>query len=701
MPTADTRVPVLARVLIILGAILAALGLLAGHLNRHVLDGPTFADHVDEIRRDDDVAAELGTAISDQLVRQNPNLVAIRPLVESVATRVAGGDLLSGPTRTAVEATHRILTEGESDSIALRLADAGAAVTGALAVVAPERAPVSTDVSVTLASIGDQAFADTTIAIARAVGVLAWLLPVLAVICFAVAIALSRPRWRAAGSVGRSLTWAAAVLGAVLVIGGFIVRRLDTDTLGGAVAQASWGIMVRPLWWGVALLAVFGLAVTMASDSDAPAAIAARAAGIRRAVLRPQGALGVVVRAVVAVIVGIAAIADPLGLLEPLIVAAGVIALLFAVTEFGRVAAASRPARAAQADPERARRRPATIAVAALAGLVIVAGVVWLARPGRDVDAVETATGATGTVCNGHAELCDRRFDEVAYVASHNAMSVATEPGWFLAEQADSIPVQLDQGVRALLVDVWSGIPAGTVVRTAPGSYDEALAIAEEELGPEVVAAAQRIADSVAGAATGTEARFMCHGLCETGSTPFLETLVQLRGWMAANPDDVVTLFIEDHVDAALIAADVEAAGLLDMVYQPVAGEPWPTLGEMTQAGKRLVVMLEEGDGGEAAPWLVNGFQLTQDTPYTFPTVESFNCDANRGPDDAPLLLLNHWLSGFRSLVTDAQLVNTTDVLLPRAEQCAGERQLPNFVAVNYVAIGDVFEVVDTLNGVA
>ena len=145
-----------------------------------MLDGPTFADHVDEIRRDDAVAAELGTAISDQLVRQNPNLVAIRPLVESVATRVAGGDLLSGPTRTAVEATHRVLTEGDADSIALRLADAGAVVTGALAVVAPERAPVSTDVSVTLASIGDQAFADTTIAIARAVGVLAWLLPVLA-----------------------------------------------------------------------------------------------------------------------------------------------------------------------------------------------------------------------------------------------------------------------------------------------------------------------------------------------------------------------------------------------------------------------------------------------------------------------------------------------------------------------------------------
>ena len=91
--------PLVIRILIVLGAVLAALGLIAGHVNRELLDGPTFASHVDEIRRDDDVAAALGTAISDPLILANPDLVAIRPLVESVATQVAGGDLLSGPTR--------------------------------------------------------------------------------------------------------------------------------------------------------------------------------------------------------------------------------------------------------------------------------------------------------------------------------------------------------------------------------------------------------------------------------------------------------------------------------------------------------------------------------------------------------------------------------------------------------------------------
>ena len=696
------RSPIIVRILVILGAVVAALGLLAGHVNREVLDGPTFADNVDDIRRDDAVAAELGTAISDQLVRQNPNLVAIRPLVELVASRAAGGDILSGPTRAAAEATHRLLTEGDADSIALRLADVGAVVTGALAVVVPERAPVSSDVSVTLASIGDQAFAETTIAVARAVGVLAWLLPVLAMVCFAGAIALSRTRWRTAASVGRSLLWAGGVLGVVLVVGGFIVRRLDADSLGGAVAQASWNTIVRPIWWGIVLLAVFGLTVVLACDSGAPAAIAERATALRRAALQPQHAVGVVVRIVVAAALGIAAIVDPLGLIEPLIVVGGVLLLLYALTEIGRLAGASRMVVATgDESPVRSGWRPATIAVAALAGLAVIAGVVWLARPGRDVDAAEVVAGE-GNVCNGHAELCHRPFNDVAYVASHNAMSAATEPGWFLAEQADSIPVQLDQGVRALLVDVWSGIPAGTVVRTAPGSYEEARAIVEEELGPEVVVAAQRLADSAAGQTTGAEARFLCHGLCETGSTPFLEMLEQLRGWLIANPDEVVTLFIEDHVDAGLIAADVETAGLLDFVYDPSSGDPWPTLGEMIRSGQRLVVILEEGKGGDPSPWLVNGFEYTQDTPYTFPTVESFSCDPNRGPDDAPLLLLNHWLSGFTSLVTDAELVNTRDVLLPRAEQCLDERgSIPTFVAVNYVAIGDVYDVVDELNGVA
>ena len=50
----------------------------------------------------------------------------------------------------------------------------------------------------------------------------------------------------------------------------------------------------------------------------------------------------------------------------------------------------------------------------------------------------------------------------------------------------------------------------------------------------------------------------------------------------------------------------------------------------------------------------------------------------------------------------DAEEVNARALLLARAEQCRAERdRLPNLVAVNFYGLGDVFEVVDVLNGVA
>ena len=112
--------------------------------------------------------------------------------------------------------------------------------------------------------------------------------------------------------------------------------------------------------------------------------------------------------------------------------------------------------------------------------------------------------------------------------------------------------------------------------------------------------------------------------------------------------------------------------------------------------------MVETGSGGAAAPWLVNGFEITQETPYTFPDVASFNCEPNRGPPDAAAapdqpLAVGVLVAGDRRRAGQR----------PRRAAAAGrssaasERgQIANFVAVNYVAIGDLFDVVDELNGV-
>ncbi len=70
------------------------------------------------------------------------------------------------------------------------------------------------------------------------------------------------------------------------------------------------------------------------------------------------------------------------------------------------------------------------VRMAVLVGVsfAIIAGLVaWNARPPQ---AAVAAIGVSdGKVCNGHAQLCDRRYNQVAYPATHNSMSAADEDG--------------------------------------------------------------------------------------------------------------------------------------------------------------------------------------------------------------------------------------------------------------------------------
>jgi hypothetical protein len=142
---------------------------------------------------------------------------------------------------------------------------------------------------------------------------------------------------------------------------------------------------------------------------------------------------------------------------------------------------------------------------------------------------------------------------------------------------------------------------------------------------------------------------------------------------------------------------------LLPYVYtpaDPADQQGWPTLGQMIESGQRLVVMMENHSGGTAYPWLLDAFHWVQDTPYHFARPSAFSCALNRGPADASLFLLNHWITNKSREVTNATRVNARGVLLPRAEQCEKERGLrPNYLAVDFYDRGDLLGVVNTLNG--
>ena len=307
------------------------------------------------------------------------------------------------------------------------------------------------------------------------------------------------------------------------------------------------------------------------------------------------------------------------------------------------------------------------------------------------------------TACNGHDELCGRAYDEVAYAATHNSMSAAAEPGWFAPEQPEGIIAQLDHGVRVLLVDSWYGQSTERrgIVATADGSRPDALDQARADFGRRTVDIALRVRSALGLEPTGEVRPYLCHALCELGSTSWSRSLRDMKAWLDAHPREVVTLFVQDEVTPLDTARVIRDAGLEPYVYTPAEDGSWPTLGEMVDAGTRLVVLMENEDGGTAIPWLIPGFEVVQDTPYLFESPADFTCVANRGPADAPLFLVNHWIDDWRHVPQNSELVNARDVLLPRLEECAEERgQLPNFVAVDYYDRGDLLAVVDELNGV-
>jgi hypothetical protein len=77
--------------------------------------------------------------VSHGFLQQQPDAVAVRPLIDAVATSVVRSDLLSGPTRAAAAGFARSLTEPSAQVFLLRVADASRYPSGVLTAGRPRR----------------------------------------------------------------------------------------------------------------------------------------------------------------------------------------------------------------------------------------------------------------------------------------------------------------------------------------------------------------------------------------------------------------------------------------------------------------------------------------------------------------------------------------------------------------------------------
>ena len=275
------------------------------------------------------------------------------------------------------------------------------------------------------------------------------------------------------------------------------------------------------------------------------------------------------------------------------------------------------------------------------------------AAPNPDMEAPRDAALPPPRRCNGAPHLCARRYDEVTYGTTHNAMS-SYEGGWFGANQNFGVPRQLADGVRGFMLDVHYGAD-----------------------------------DSVQ----------LCHSLCAYGAQALTEGLAEIYAFLADAPNEVVTLIFESYVSPADLDASLAASGLGAMAHRQRTDALWPTLGALIDAGDRVVVFSDVRADAPRFPAQHYVWDYAWETHWHAQRPEDLSCQPNRGLPEHPLFILNHFLTYPIALEHLAETVNHNPGLLDRARACWAESgRRPNFVTVDFHDIGDLGAVVDALN---
>ncbi|PON42913.1 PLC-like phosphodiesterase [Parasponia andersonii] len=266
-------------------------------------------------------------------------------------------------------------------------------------------------------------------------------------------------------------------------------------------------------------------------------------------------------------------------------------------------------------------------------------------------------------------------FNKYAFLTTHNAYAIDNEPShtgvprFTFTNQEDSVTRQLNNGVRALMLDTYDF--RGDV--------------------------------------------WLCHsfgGQCHdyTAFEPAIDTLKEIESFLSANPSEIVTLILEDYVQAPKGLTTVFTnAGLMKYWFplenMPKSGRDWPLVSDMVAKNQRLIVFTsiksKEQSEGIAYQW-----NYMVENQYGDGGMHAGSCPnrAESSPLDdmsKSLVLVNY----FESIpVKQPTCEHNSGDLINMLRTCSGAagNRWSNFVAVDYYKRsegGGAFQAVDTLNG--
>ncbi|MFI9489203.1 hypothetical protein ACIG47_22640 [Promicromonospora sp. NPDC052451] len=290
-----------------------------------------------------------------------------------------------------------------------------------------------------------------------------------------------------------------------------------------------------------------------------------------------------------------------------------------------------------------------------------------------------------GPVTNPAPPAGERTLDQMTFLTAHNAYANGVDGGFappfvnLAPNQVRGIEQQLADGVRGFQLDVHQ-TPDGAI---------------------------------------------LCHNSCTLVGSPVAlwVDLQRMVDFLAAHPDQFVTVFLEDYVDPEVLRAELDrVTGLADVLYRPdltgVREHGWPTMERLVTDDDRLLIFSDHSRSADESAGLTrDSFGVLYQREWTVENYWSmgpgigdsdWSCysrwyDAGTnipltepGSGFRPLFVMNH----FRDVPVAATARTDNERLLNRAQRFCqpAARKKPTYLAVDRYDVGDPAAAVATLN---
>lgn len=298
--------------------------------------------------------------------------------------------------------------------------------------------------------------------------------------------------------------------------------------------------------------------------------------------------------------------------------------------------------------------------------------------------AVPATPERRSTACNNSPSLCSKKYNQVTYLGAHNSYALRDDStdNSIAGNQYLNATKALSAGLRLLQVQIHSG----------------------------------------------NATLELCHTTCSIlDAGPLVDWLADVKTWLDANPDEVVTLLMVngDSAPASDFAQALSDSGVADHAFRASVDGPttnWPTLQTMINNDRRVVTFVTNVDYSASTPTILPEFDYVFETPFDVSSISDFGCDLDRpsGAGTAAsaissgyLGLVNHFK--YQQITTGVEIpdvdtldtVNNASTTLTGAigkhlTQCKSQwGTLPSFVLVDFWNEGDPLDAVDKLNSVS